>query len=377
MKFNVPSKLLYGYVSAVSKVINSKNPMPILNNFLFELNGDTLKITASDLENTLTGSVPVTAPEGEGKFCIDARRLNDLLKSMPDVGISFDVNDDNLAIKISSTSGKFDFIGINGDEYPTKGAEAEDPDAFSFTCQSDILISGIENTTFAVGTDQLRPQMMGILLDVNPDSLTFVATDTRKLVKYRNSKATPDKKGSCIIPLKPATVIRSVFPRESDVKVTIDKKRAVIESETFTFTCQLLKGMFPDYNRVIPTNNPYVLTVDRQSLLSALRQVSVCGDQGQNQVKFKIEPSTITLKTVDNNFCTQGIESIPCDFTSDREMVIGFSAPYLVEILSTIDTTDIIAKLSDPSRPGVFLPSETGTDEELIMLLMPMNVTDF
>jgi len=376
MKFSVPSKLLYGYVSAVSKVINSKNPMPILYNFLFELSGDTLKITASDLENTLTGIVPVTGTEGEGKFCIDARRLNDLLKSMPDVGITIEVNDENLAIKISSTSGKFDFIGINGNEYPSKGAEEDDPDAFSFTCPSEVLISGIENTTFAVGTDQLRPQMMGILLDVNVDSLTFVATDTRKLVKYRNSKIAPDKKGSCIIPLKPATVIRSVFPRESEVKVTIDKKRAIIESETFTFTCQLLKGMFPDYNRVIPANNPYVLTVDRQSLLSALRQVSVCGDQGQNQVKFKIEPSTLTLKTVDNNFCTQGIESIACDFNG-REMVIGFSAPYLVEILSTINTTDIVAKLSDPSRPGVFLPSETGANEELTMLLMPMNVTDF
>lgn len=376
MKFSVPSKLLYGYVSAVSKVINSKNPMPILYNFLFELSGDTLKITASDLENTLTGIVPVTGAEGEGKFCIDARRLNDLLKSMPDVGITIEVNDENLAIKISSTSGKFDFIGINGNEYPSKGAEEDDPDAFSFTCPSEVLISGIENTTFAVGTDQLRPQMMGILLDVNVDSLTFVATDTRKLVKYRNSKIAPDKKGSCIIPLKPATVIRSVFPRESEVKVTIDKKRAIIESETFTFTCQLLKGMFPDYNRVIPANNPYVLTVDRQSLLSALRQVSVCGDQGQNQVKFKIEPSTLTLKTVDNNFCTQGIESIACDFNG-REMVIGFSAPYLVEILSTINTTDIVAKLSDPSRPGVFLPSETGANEELTMLLMPMNVTDF
>lgn len=377
MKFNVPSKTLYGYVSAVSKVINSKNALTILNNFLFELSGNTVRITASDMENTLTARVPVTDAEGEGKFCVDARRLTDLLKSMPDLGITFEIDDANLAIEIKYPSGTYSFIGINGNEYPQPATESTaETDRLDFTCPTEQIIKGIDNTLFAVGTDDLRPQMMGILWDITPEAITFVATDTRKLVKYRNSMSAPGATGSCIVPLKPATVIKNVFPKEPELHVVIDNKRAVIESPSFTFTCQLLKGMYPDYNRVIPANNPYVLTVDRQSFLAAVRRVGVFVDPGHGLVKFKIAPDNITLKATDSNFCTQAVESVPCDF-NHNEMVIGFSAPYLVEIFSTLVTTDVVVKLSDPSRPGVFLPSENEEDSELLMLLMPMNVSDF
>lgn len=377
MKFNVPSKTLYGYVSAVSKVINSKNALTILNNFLFELSGDQLKITASDMENTLTARVAVTDAEGEGKFCVDARRLTDLLKSMPDLGITFEIDDKNLSIEIKYPSGTYSFIGINGNEYPQPATEeTAAEDKLDFVCPSEQIIKGIDNTLFAVGTDDLRPQMMGILWDITPEAITFVATDTRKLVKYRNSMSAPGVSGSCIVPLKPATVIKNVFPKESELHVVIDNKRAVIESPSFTFACQLLKGMFPDYNRVIPANNPYVLTVDRQSFLAAVRRVGVFVDPGHGLVKFKIASDKVTLKATDSNFCTQAVEEVPCDF-NHNEMVIGFSAPYLMEIFNTLFTTDVVVKLSDPSRPGVFLPSENDPDTELLMLLMPMNVSDF
>lgn len=377
MKFNVPSKTLYGYVSAVSKVINSKNALTILNNFLFELSGDQLKITASDMENTLTARVAVTDAEGEGKFCVDARRLTDLLKSMPDLGITFEIDDKNLSIEIKYPSGTYNFIGINGNEYPQPATdETAAEDKLDFMCPTEQIIKGIDNTLFAVGTDDLRPQMMGILWDITPDAITFVATDTRKLVKYRNSMSAPGVTGSCIVPLKPATVIKNVFPKESELHVVIDNKRAVIESPSFTFACQLLKGMFPDYNRVIPANNPYVLTVDRQSFLAAVRRVGVFVDPGHGLVKFKISPDKVTLKATDSNFCTQAVEEVPCDF-NHNEMVIGFSAPYLMEIFNTLLTTDVMIQLSDPSRPGVFLPSENDPDTELLMLLMPMNVSDF
>ncbi len=376
MKFNVSSKTLYSYVSAVSKVINSKNALTILNNFLFELRDNTLTITASDLENTLVAHLEVMDAEGEGKFCVDARRMVDLLKEMPDQGISFDINDDNLAVEIVYPSGNYSFIAINGNEYPSNESVDESTDIIEFTCPTEQIIKGIDNTLFAVGNDDLRPQMMGILWDIKPDAITFVATDTRKLVKYRNAMSAPGVEGSCILPIKPATVIKNVFAKEDEVKVTLEPKSATFESPSYKFNCRFIKGSFPDYNRVIPVKNPYVITVDRQSFLNAVRRVGVFVDQGHGLVKFKIEKDQLTMKATDNNFCTSAREVVPCDFTG-TEMIIGFSAPYLIEIFNTISTTDILIKLSDPSRPGVFVPSENSENSELLMLLMPMTVSDF
>ena len=376
MKFNVSSKTLYSYVSAVSKVINSKNALTILNNFLFELSDNTLTITASDLENTLVAHLEVMDAEGEGKFCVDARRMVDLLKEMPDQGISFDINDDNLAVEIVYPSGNYSFIAINGNEYPSNESVDESTDIIEFTCPTEQIIKGIDNTLFAVGNDDLRPQMMGILWDIKPDAITFVATDTRKLVKYRNAMSAPGVEGSCILPIKPATVIKNVFAKEDEVKVTLEPKSATFESPSYKFNCRFIKGSFPDYNRVIPVKNPYVITVDRQSFLNAVRRVGVFVDQGHGLVKFKIEKDQLTMKATDNNFCTSAREVVPCDFTG-TEMIIGFSAPYLIEIFNTISTTDILIKLSDPSRPGVFVPSENSENSELLMPLMPMTVSDF
>ncbi len=377
MKFNVESKALYGSASAVSKVINSKNPMPILNNFLLELKDSILTITASDIENTLSARVPVMEAEGEGRFCVDARRLTELLKSMPNIGITFDINDESLEIQVTYNggAGKFDFIGLVGDEYPTPQV-ATDDDAVKFSVPAQQILQGIDNTIFAVGNDTLRPQMMGIFWDVMEDGITFVATDTRKLVRYRNNLAAPGVTTSCIMPTKPAQVLKNVLPKDAEVSVSIDGKRALIETEDITFSCQLLKGVYPNYNRVVPENNPYTMTVDRESFLSALRRVSVFGDQGQNQVKLRITPNQVTVKAVDNAYCTRAVENVACDFDKD-ELVIGFSAPYVMEIFSTISTTEVVVSLSDPSRPGVFRPSEQSENSDVLMILMPMNVTEF
>lgn len=377
MKFNVSSKTLYNCASAVSKVINSKNALTILNNFLFELNDNTLTITASDLENTLVARLDVMDAEGTGKFCIDARRLVDLLKEMPDQGIEFMINDDNLSVEISYSNGKYSFIALNGNEYPSnENAEADDA-TFSFKYPVDQMLKGLDNTLFAVGNDDLRPQMMGILWDIKPDSITFVATDTRKLVRYRNSSTAPGYEGSFILPVKPATVLKNVFSKESEVEIVITPKSATFKSASYNFSCRFIKGSFPDYNRVIPTNNPYVLTVDRHQFLNAIRRVAVFVDPGHGLVKFKIEPNKMILRAADNNFCTSAREEVLCEFTGN-EMVIGFSAPYLIEITSTLSTDDMIIKLSDPSRPGVFVPvQEEGASDDLLMLLMPMTVTDF
>lgn len=374
MKFNVSSKSLYAATSAVSKVINSRNAMTILNNFLFTLNENVLTVTASDLENTLTAHVEVSNVEDEGSFCVDARRVVDLLKELPDMGITFNINEENLEIEIHYPGGKFNLVGLNGNEYPRN--REDDAEGLDFEIPCEMALKGIENTLFAVGSDDLRPQMMGILWDIKPDGITFVATDTRKLVRYKNTMAAPGIECSCIIPLKPATIVKNILAKEETVKIHIEPKSATFQTDHFTFNCRFIKGNFPDYNRVIPQNNPYILTIDRMSLLTAVKRVGVFVDPGHGLVKFKLNPTQIMMKAQDNNFCTEARETLQCDFTGS-EMIIGFSAPYLIEIISTISTDDIVIKLSDPSRPGVFVPQEDSADSELLMLLMPMTVQDF
>lgn len=376
MKFNVQSKALYTALSSVSKVINSKNAMTILNNFLLDVGDDILTITASDLENTLTARVKISNTEGTtGRFCIDARRSVELFKELPELGIDFEI-DGNLAITIDYPGGKFNFVGIDGDEYPSTKEATAAADSISFSCPAQQIILGIDNTLFAVGNDDLRPQMMGILLDIKEDGITFVATDTRKLVKYRNWMSAPGVEGSCILPVKPANIIKNVFAKEETLNITIDPKSATITADNYTFNCRFIKGNFPDYNRVIPANNPYILTVDRHSLLNAVRRVGVFVDPGHGLVKFRLSPEALEMKAQDNNFCTSGQERLSCSF-SGNEMIIGFSAPYLIDIFNTISTENVIVKLSDPSRPGVFLPEEDDDDSELLMLLMPMTVGEF
>lgn len=375
MRFNVSSKALYSHASAVSKVINSKNAMTILYNFLFVLKGNELTITASDIENTLSATIEVTEAEGEGMFCVDARKVVELLKELPDQGIKFDVNDSNYAIEITYLNGRYNLIGYNGLEFPNE--QDADPAILEFKCPAKQILSGIDNTLFAVGTDDLWPQMMGILWDLSPESITFVSTDSRKLVKYQNTESAPGVEGSFILPVKPANILKNILSgADKEVAVSANAKSATFTSGGYTFNCRFIKGNFPDYNRVIPRNNPYSLTVDRVSFLNALKRVAIFVEQGHGLVKFKIEPDKIILKAQDNTLCTSGIETVACSFTGES-MVIGFSAVFIIDIFSTLKSDEIEVKLSDPSRPGLFVPCDKKEDSELLMLLMPMTVTDF
>lgn len=376
MKFNVASKTLYNAVSAVSKVINSKNTLTILDNFLIELQGNTLTVTGSDIENSLTARIAVTEAEGAGRFCTGARRLVELLREMPDQGITFNINDSTLDIEIIYPSGNYKLVAISGKDYPSYKADADDKEPISFTCATADIIKGIDNTIFAVGNDDLRPMMMGIFFDIKPDSITFVATDTHKLVRFISRRIQPGVEGSCLIPVKPATIIKNVFAKDETMTLTMNSKNATIESDNFTFRCCFLNGRFPDYNRVIPKNSPYSVTADRISLLTAVRRVGVFVDPAFGLEKFRITPERILLKSDDQGNCTSAREEVPCSFTG-QELTIGFSASYLVEILNTITTEDVIVELTDPGRPGLFRPTENTDDTELLMLLMPMTVGEF
>ena len=376
MKFQVPSKTLYNATSAVSKVINSKNAITILNNFLLTLKDGILTVTGSDTENILSARVSVENAEGEGCFCLDARRLVELLREMPEKTIDFDIDDSNLAIEIRYPGGDYSLMGLNGDEFPLPKTEDADEQPINFVCPGEQLVKGIDNSLFAVGQDDFRPQMMGIYFDIKPEEIVFVATDTRKLVKYTSRMAAPGVTASCIMPVKASTIIKNVFGKSEEIQISMTSKRANLNIPNFTFSCPFIKGAFPAYDRVIPKSNPYTLIVDRQSLLNAVRRVGVFIDSGVGLVRFRITSDKVQLKSQDNNMISTAREDVPCSYDGS-ELVIGFSAPYLLEILNTLSTSDIVVKLSDPGRPGVFCPSEDEKDSQLVMLLMPMAIIDF
>ena len=376
MKFSVPSKALYNISSGVSKVINPKNALAILNNFLITLDNDKLSVTGSDVENALTATIPVTNSEGTGSFCIDARRMVDLLKEMPDQGMEFVIDEETLEVNISCSDGKYELVATQGNQYPEYKKEEDDETPVSFECSAKDFLKGIENTLFAVGQDDFHPQMMGILLDIKEEDLTFVATDTRKLVKFTSSNIKPKAMKRCILPYKPASILKSAFSKDDKITITVTSKSATFESSVYKFNCRFIKGSFPDYTRVIPKNNPYELRVNRLFFLNAVRRVGVFIDPGYGMEKFKITNDHIEIKTSDPNLCTMGNEKVKCEY-SGPEIVIGFSGPYLIEICNVLPTEDILIKLSDPSRPGVLMPTENEEGTDLVMLLMPMNVNEF
>lgn len=375
MKFNVSSHALYSVTSAVSKIISAKNTLLILNNFLFTLKDNTLTVKAADMENSLVGRLEVTEAEGEGSFCLDARRIVELLKLMPDQGLTINVAD-NLDVTIDYSNGCYNTMAIEGNQYPdAMQNQAAGTATESFDAPADVVLKGIENTIFAVSNEELRPQLTGILWDIKPDRIVFVSTDTRKLVRFTNATIKPDVQCSFILPLKGATILKNVFSKEENIRITVSGVNVVFESDRYTFDCRLIKGVFPDYNRVIPTDNPYLLTVDRQSLLHAVRRVSVGGDEGINLIKFKFNNGSLTLQACDQGYGTSGWESVACDYQG-VDMLMGFGSLYLLEILSTFSATDIVVKLADPSRPAICLPTENDPDTELLMLLMPMTIVE-
>lgn len=376
MRFNIPCKPFYNAVSAVSKVINSKNTLNILDNFLLEVTDESLLITGSDMDNSLTASVPVTEATGKRRFCIAARRLVDLLKELPDQGLTVTVNDDTLEVEIKYAGGEYNLSAIDGAEFPDYVPAEDAGDPIAFTIDGAALLKALEYTIFAVGNDDYRPMMKGVYLDVKEDKITFVATDTHKLVRYTDSRIKPGVTGNCILPVKPATVMRNIFNRDTEVKVTMNRKNATIEDGNYTFKCSFINGRFPAYERVIPTSSPYRLVVDRSAMLNAVRRVGVFVDPGYGLEKFRITPDKLLIKSEDNNMCTCARETVPCTFNGP-EMVIGFSAPFLVEFMNVLPTDEIYIDLADPSRAGVFCPSENPEGTDLLMLLMPMNVDKF
>ncbi|MDR2954223.1 MAG: DNA polymerase III subunit beta [Prevotella sp.] len=374
MKFVVSSTALLSHLQAISKVINSKNTLPILDCFLLELQGTTLSLTAADSETRLVTSLEVNEAEGDGKFAVNAKNLLDPLKELPEQPLTFEINDSNLETFIYFHNGKYNFIGQSGEDYPQPKELKET--AISLSIDPQVLFSGINRTLFASADDELRPVMNGVFFDITTDDLTFVASDGHKLVRCRTMATRGEERASFILPKKPANLLRSILPKESEtVEIKFDENNAYIKMSSYTMTCRFIEGRYPNYNSVIPQNNTNKVILDRLVLFNALKRVSVFSNQASNLVRLQLSNSSIVVSAQDIDFSTAAEETIPCEY-SGNPMNIGFKSSFLIEILNNIPSTEISLELSDPSRAGLIIPTENEENEDLLMLLMPMMLND-
>jgi len=374
MKFVVSSTDLLGHLQAISRVISSKNTLPILDNFLFNISGNELEITASDLESTLITRMRLDNITGSGTIAMPARILLDTLKEFSEQPLTFDINPDTMAVVINSENGRFSIVGQNGIDFPVLPVIKKEK-RFGFTVAADVLLSGITRTLFATADDELRPVMGGILVEASTEKLTFVASDAHKLVRYQRSDAKADDNASFILPKKPASLLKNILPRESGmVSVEFDDRNAFFNLADYKVVCRLVEGNYPNYNSVIPKNNPRKVRIDRLEFYNILRRVSVFSNQASNLVKLQFTPNQITVSAQDVDFSISAYERHKCLYEGD-DMEIGFKSVFLIEILSNIASQDVVIELADPTRAGLFLPAEAANEEEdLLMLLMPMMI---
>ena len=374
MKFVVSSTELLGHLQAISRVISSKNTLPILDNFLFNISGNDLEITASDLESTLITRMHLDNITGSGTVALPARILLDTLKEFSEQPLTFDINPDTMAVVINSENGRFSIVGQNGIDFPVLPVIKKEK-RFGFNVAAEVLLAGITRTLFAAADDELRPVMGGILVEASTTKLTFVASDAHKLVRYQRSDAKADDNASFILPKKPASLLKNILPRETGVvSVEFDDRNAFFTLSDYKVVCRLVEGNYPNYNSVIPKNNPRKVRIDRLELYNILRRVSVFSNQASNLVKLQFTPNQITVSAQDVDFSISAYERHKCLYEGD-DMEIGFKSVFLIEILSNIASQDVVIELADPTRAGLFLPSETANeDEDLLMLLMPMMI---
>ena len=374
MKFVVSSTDLLSHLSAISKVISSKSTMPILDNFLFQLNDSELTITASDLESTLITSIELDNIDGTGAVAVPAKLITDTLKEFPEQPLTFQIDKDSFHVEIFSDNGKFSIMGQDPEDFPEQPGLDEEG-ASSINVSHVVLQKGIEKTLFATADDELRPVMNGIFVELSPDFLSFVASDAHKLVRYRRMDAKSEFESSFILPKKPASLLKNLLPKEEfDVKVEFDDKNAFFTLSNYKLICRLVEGNYPSYNSVIPTNNPNKMVIDRLSLYNTVRRVSVFSNQASNLIKLNINDNKLVVSAQDIDFSISAVERLACEYEGD-EIEIGFKSTFMQEILSNISAGDVRLELSDPTRAGLLLPAENDhEDEDMLMLLMPMMI---
>jgi DNA polymerase-3 subunit beta len=370
MKFIVSSQVLLKSLQSISGVLSTNSTLPILDNFLFSLEADTLTITASDVETTMSVEVDLVKSEDEGNIAIPAKILIETLKTFGNIPITFNIDLTSNSIELATDDGKFKLSGFDGNEFPTTPSLEESSE---ISIEAAILEQAISKTIFATGNDELRPVMMGVNFEFTANGLIMVGTDAHKLVKYTQKTIKSENEDSFVVPKKPLNQLKNILSKSNgDVKINYNKVNANFEFDNYKLICRLVDNKYPNYEAVIPKDNPNNLVVDRIQFLNKIRRVSFFANQSTNQIKLSITGQELTLSAEDLDFTNEARERLGCSYKGDN-MEIGFNSKFLIEMLNNIDSEQITMELSSPGRAGILLPySEEETDEEILMLVMPI-----
>jgi DNA polymerase-3 subunit beta len=376
MKFIVNSQQLLKQLQSLSGVLTSNNTMPIINCFHFHLEENALTIKTTDLSTTLVARMEVETGRMEKaeEVAIPSKMLLEILKSFDDVPMTFSVDPSSYAIELASGEGEYHLAGMDAETYPTMPT-AEGTSTVVMSCSA--LVSAINKTYFATSNDEMHQQMSGIFCEMNPDGVTFVATDAHKLVRYRRKDITSSASASFILPKKPITIVKNILAarkEDGDVTIEYNNTNLFITFDNFYIVCRLVDGRYPNYEAAIPKDNPNRLLLDRQSFLNTLRRVSIFSNEATRQVRLSIMSNKLDISAEDLEFSNKAHETIPCQYEGDP-MDIGFNAKFLTEMISNLDSEQVLVELSHPSRAGIIFPygdDVEGKQDDILMLVMPV-----
>lgn len=375
MRFTVSSSALSSKLNMLAKVIGSKNSLPILDCFLFQVANGEMSITASDSDNVIKSTLALTDHDGEGEFCVPNRVILDALKEQPEQPLHFDVDaaGEAVAIKIVYQNGLYNFTGQSAEEYPR--TQSMNDACTTVSLPTEMLINNISRSLFATANDELRPVMNGIYFDLTADALAIVASDGHKLVRSKNFTIKSESPSAFNLPKKPASLLKNILSKDGeDAIIKFDDRSAEIQFTDGVMRCRLIDGRYPNYNSVIP-NNPNEVTVDRRGLQSALRRVLPFASESSQLIRFHIESGRFEVSSEDIDFSTSAKEQLSCEYNGSP-ISIGFKGSSLMEILSNLTSDNIIIQLADPSRAGIIVPAEQPENEDILMLIMPMLLND-
>ncbi|MBX2916111.1 MAG: DNA polymerase III subunit beta [Cyclobacteriaceae bacterium] len=373
MKFIVNSSYLLKQLSNINGVITTNPVVPILENFLFEINKNSLTVTASDLQTSMITELNVESKE-KGNIAVPARILLDTLKNLPDQPVTFSIDESTYSIEISSDNGRYKLSGENATDFPKVPSVSND---FSANISSEVLARAVNNTIFATSSDELRPAMTGVYVNLGEKNTTFVATDGHRLVRYRRSDIKSDNGNSIIIPRKALNLLKATLPTENtDVTIDFNMSNAFFKFGNIRMICRLIDERFPDYENVIPSQNPIKMTISRTDLLGSLKRISIYANKTTHQVRLKITGSELQVSAEDLDFSNEANERLSCEHEGD-DIEIGFNAKFLIEMLTNLDTDQIKLNMSAPNKAGLILPAEKDKAEDILMLVMPVMLNQY
>jgi len=373
MKCIVSSSFLLKQLSSINGVITTNPVVPILENFLFEINNGTLTVTASDLQTSMMTQLEVEAKE-DGSIAIPAKILLETLRNLPEQPVTFSIDDSTYSIEINSDNGRYKLAGENATDFPKVPSVS---DGYSVNISSNVLSVALNNTIFATSNDELRPAMTGVYVKLDETNTTFVATDSHRLIRYRRVDIASDMSHNMIIPRKALNLLKATLPSENtSVNVEFNASNAFFDFDNVKMICRLIDERYPDYENVIPVDNNNVMSIDKGQFLSSLKRIAIYANKTTHQVRLKITGSELQISAEDLDFSNEANERLACEHDGE-DIEIGFNARFLIEMLGILESDKVTLRLNAPNRAGILLPEEKDENEDVLMLVMPVMLNNY